>query len=142
MPFLSALSPFCFTPPGLLTSGYAGLRSDPGTCQVSVCLEASVVTNSQEGNHFPYLPTPDSISSFRALFLISALAPQEVLPGVPFFFLFLCFLGLHLRHMEVSRLGVELELQQLAYITVTATRIQAVSATYTPAHGNAGYLTH
>ena len=27
-----------------------------------------------------------------------------------FFFLFFCFLGLHLRHMEVPRLGVELEL--------------------------------
>ena len=32
-----------------------------------------------------------------------------------FFFFF--FLGLHLQHMEVSRLGVELELQLLAYGT-------------------------
>ena len=31
------------------------------------------------------------------------------------------FLGLYLRHMEVPRLGVELELQLLAYITATAT---------------------
>ena len=31
-----------------------------------------------------------------------------------------CFLGLHPQHMEVSRLGVELELQLLAYTTVTA----------------------
>ena len=30
-------------------------------------------------------------------------------------------LGLHLRHMEVPRLGVELELQLLAYTTATAT---------------------
>ena len=30
-----------------------------------------------------------------------------------------CFLGLYLRHMEVPRLGVELELQLLAYATVT-----------------------
>ena len=37
------------------------------------------------------------------------------------FFLFFCFLGPHLRHMEVSRLGVELELQLLAYTTSTAT---------------------
>ena len=31
------------------------------------------------------------------------------------------FLGLHLWHMEVPRLGIELELQLLAYTTVTAT---------------------
>ena len=31
------------------------------------------------------------------------------------------FLGLHSQHMEVSRLGVESELQLLAYITATAT---------------------
>ena len=45
-----------------------------------------------------------------------------------FFFLFgfllllllFCFLGLHLKHMEVPRLGVELELQLLAYTTATA----------------------
>ena len=38
-----------------------------------------------------------------------------------FFFFFLLFLGLHLRHMEVPRLEVQLELQLLAYTTVTAT---------------------
>ena len=37
-------------------------------------------------------------------------------------FLFVCFLGLHLRHMEVPRLIVELELQLLAYTTATAMR--------------------
>jgi len=31
------------------------------------------------------------------------------------------FLGQHLQHMEVSRLGVESELQLLAYATATAT---------------------
>ena len=35
---------------------------------------------------------------------------------------FLDFLGLHLEHMEVSRLGVESELQLLVYTTATATR--------------------
>ena len=43
---------------------------------------------------------------------------------VVFFFLVLCvcvcFLGLHLRHIEVPRLGVELELQLPAYTTATA----------------------
>ena len=34
---------------------------------------------------------------------------------------FFCFLGPHLRHMEVPRLRVELELQLLAYATATAT---------------------
>ena len=44
-----------------------------------------------------------------------------------FFFFFLLFLGPHLRHMEVPKLGVESELQLLAYAT---------------AHGNTGSLTH
>ena len=39
-----------------------------------------------------------------------------------FFCLFVCFLGLHPWHMEVLRLGVESELQLLAYTTATATR--------------------
>ena len=37
------------------------------------------------------------------------------------YFFLLCFLGLHLRHMEVTRLGVDSELQLLAYATATAT---------------------
>ena len=37
-----------------------------------------------------------------------------------FFFFFFCFLGLHSQHMEVPRLGVESELQLLAYATATA----------------------
>ena len=36
-------------------------------------------------------------------------------------FVYFCFLGPHLQHMEVPRLGVELELQLLAYTTATAT---------------------
>ena len=35
--------------------------------------------------------------------------------------LFVCFLGLHPQHMEVPRLGVELELQLPASATATAT---------------------
>ena len=37
-----------------------------------------------------------------------------------FFFFLFCFLGLHPQHMEVSRLGVELELQPPASTTATA----------------------
>ena len=38
-----------------------------------------------------------------------------------FFFLFFGFVGLHLQHMEISRLGVKTELQLPAYPTATAT---------------------
>ena len=41
------------------------------------------------------------------------------LEGLLFFFLSFFFLGLHLQHMEVPRLGVELELQLPAYATAT-----------------------
>ena len=38
-----------------------------------------------------------------------------------FFFFFSCFLGPHPQHMEIPRLGVESELQLLAYTTAIAT---------------------
>ena len=44
-----------------------------------------------------------------------------------FFFFFFVFLGPYPQHMEVSRLGIESELQL---------------PTYTTAHSKAGYLTH
>ena len=44
--------------------------------------------------------------------------------------------------MQVSRLGVETELQLPAYTTATATRDPAVSMTYTTADGNTRSLTH
>ena len=62
-----------------------------------------------------------------------------------FFFLFvfcLSFLGPHLRHMEVARLGPNLELQLPAYATATATQDRAMFVTCTTAHGDAGCLTH
>ena len=43
-----------------------------------------------------------------------------------------CFLGLHWQHMEVSRLGVELELSLPAYTTATATA--TATATWDPSH--------
>ena len=51
------------------------------------------------------------------------------------------FLGLHLWHMEVPRLGVELELQLPADATDTAT-LSHVCKLYTTAHFNTGSLTH
>ena len=38
-----------------------------------------------------------------------------------FFFFSSCFLGPQLQHVEIPKLGVELQLQLLAYITATAT---------------------
>ena len=53
------------------------------------------------------------------------------------------FLGLHLKNMEVPRLGVKLELQLPAYSTATAMPDGVTSVTYTTAQGNAGsLLTH
>ena len=55
---------------------------------------------------------------------------------------FFFFLGPHLGHMNVFRLGVELELQLPAYTIASAMIVQAVPATYTTAHGITGSLTH
>ena len=57
--------------------------------------------------------------------------------------LFFCFLGPHVRHMEVSRLGVKSELWLPAY-TPQSQQLgnQATRVTYTTAHSNAGSLTH
>ena len=44
--------------------------------------------------------------------------------------------------MEVPKLGVELELQLLAYTTATATQDLSHSVTYMAAHSHTGSLTH
>ena len=57
--------------------------------------------------------------------------------------LFVClfsFLGLHMQHMDIPRLGVELKLRLLA--TATVTQNPSPPAAYTPAHGNTASLTH
>ena len=53
-----------------------------------------------------------------------------------------CFLGPHLRRMEIPRLGVKLELQLRPMPQPRQRQIQATSAIYTAACGNAGSLTH
>ena len=55
---------------------------------------------------------------------------------------FFAFLGPHMWHMEVPRLGVESELPLLAYTTATAMPDLRVSASYPAAHGNARSLMH
>ena len=58
------------------------------------------------------------------------------------FFLWSFFIGSHLWHMEVPRLGLKSELQLPGYTTPQQHHIQASSVTYTAAHGNARSLTH
>ena len=66
-------------------------------------------------------------------------------PRHPSFFVFVfwfCLLGLHLRHMEVPRLRVKLELYCRPTPQLQQCRIRAASTTYIKAHGNAKSLTH
>jgi len=62
-------------------------------------------------NHFPWQNHWDILS----------IPLSKHIPN-PFTFFFFSFLGPRLRHMEISRLGVQLELQLPAYATATATR--------------------
>ena len=60
----------------------------------------------------------DMMGLFPACIILAFL---QSFSSIYLFFLF-CFLGPHPRHVEVPRLGVELELQLLAYATATAVR--------------------
>ena len=63
--------------------------------------------------------------------------------SLSFYFLFIfCFLGPNPQHMDVPRLGVELELQLPAYATAIAMSDPSRLCHYTTAHGNDGSLTH
>ena len=64
---------------------------------------------------------------------------KEFFPGK---FFFLSFLGLHLRQMEVPRLGVNQSCSRQSTPQALQCGIRTTSATYTTAHGNAGSLTH
>ena len=72
---------------------------------------------------------------------LTLLLTQHIFFFFSFFFFFLLY---HLWHMEVPGLGIESELQLLAYATATAT--QDLSHVYTVSKpqlaGNAGSLTH
>ena len=58
------------------------------------------------------------------------------------FCFFFCFLGPHLWHMDVPRLGLESVLRLPVYTIATKRQIQATSVTYTTVHGSARSLTH
>ena len=57
-------------------------------------------------------------------------------------FFFFCFLGLHSRHVEVPRLGVNRSYSGQPMPQPQQHQIQATSSTHTTAHCNAGSLTH
>ena len=59
-----------------------------------------------------------------------------------FAFCFVLLLGLYLQHVNVPRLGVELELRLQPTLQPQQHKIQATSMTYTTAHDNAGSLSH
>ena len=73
------------------------------------------------------------MDSFCLLRRELVLAFKRTFPGFVLY-CFVLFLGLHPQHMEVPRLGVELELQLPAYTTVTATK--DLSHVYGPHHGS------
>ena len=58
------------------------------------------------------------------------------------FLFFLSFLGPHLWHMEVPRLGVESEYRWWPTPEPQQLQIQATSAACTAAHGYVGSMTH
>ena len=68
----------------------------------------------------------DFVGPFFCIKFHSVWAPEDVFVCVCvclFVCLFLVFLGLHLQHMDIPCLGVELEQQLPAYTTVTQCRI-------------------
>ena len=72
--------------------------------------------HSENGHHLPTQPSGSGQDSQA-----SSLGLCVSLFFVIFFFFLIFFPGLHLRHMEVSRLGVASELHLPAYTTATAT---------------------
>ena len=77
-------------------------------------MKTAFVSSLSLANHQEYW-TPQI--SFSLLFE----APEHLLIDNFIIIIIICFLGLHLQHMEIPGLGVESELQLPAYTTDTAT---------------------
>ena len=73
---------------------------------------------------------------------VSAVQHSDPVLYIFFFKIFFLFSGLHLWHIEVPRLGVEAEIQLLAYAQPQQHQIQAAFVTYATACSNTGSLTH
>ena len=83
---------------------------------------------------------PSSLISF--LFLFFVVVVFVCLFALFFFFFFFCFLGLHSRHMEVTRLGPNRSYSCWPTPQPQQHQIWATSSTYTTAHSIAGSLTY
>ena len=86
------------------------------SCSLQCCWDLPIMTGTGMARCPPlgfYIQTAGEKVSF----------PEMIKLFYLFIYLFVClFLPLHLRHIEIPGLGVELELQLLAFATVTATR--------------------
>ena len=95
------------------------------TCKGVPVSEALALAGPSYRIFFPQKSTwfSPSLSLLNRFFFWRASWPVYILSLTTFFFFFffLVFSGLCLWHMEVPKLGVELELQLLAYATATAT---------------------
>ena len=66
----------------------------------------------------------------------------ELMVGNIYIYIYIGGGGLHQQHMEVPKLGAELELQLRPSTQPRQHWIQATPATYAAAHGNTRSLTH
>ena len=83
------------------------------SCDLGQALLTATLNSSPLANHTPVL--------FRVALSPIPMGMTVQVSGEFLLFFFFAFSGLPLRHMEVPRLGVESELQLLAYTTATAT---------------------
>ena len=87
----------------------------------STCCECGPKKQKKKKSHTKHhIQLPKKVC-FKTKYYIVLSLPKETIFISQVFCLFFVFLGPHLRHMEVPRLGIESELQPLAYARATAT---------------------
>ena len=113
----------------LLATGDARCGSEVTVAKTQSCLtlgsgspaEGQMLNKKLGGFPAPsQLLEPRDFGEFLDGFSVSVLCHLRSTSVLAFIFFF-CFLGPHLQNVEVPRLGVESELQLLAYTTATAT---------------------
>ena len=101
------------------------LNSDSPPCPACLCVTGPLPDSPASSDNPLSLLWPLGFSYTGGLTVPSTckacFCPRASIYLFIYLFLFFCFLGPHSWHMEVPRLGVESELQQPAYTTVTAT---------------------
>ena len=108
--------------------------------RIDTCLEWGLGIHDRDPSLQHY--RPQDIRTIIIWFLIFL---ERWVFFIIYLFTYFCFLGLHVRHMEIPRLGVELELQLLTYVTATATQDPGSEPHLWPTPqlmGNARSLTH